>query len=514
MTNGNGTAAPSAIAGDTYEWPMYGGVPLGIAIPYLASAPGYSDLPFYWTWQRDLMLAQTMHKENMWSGAVSKVATKFAAHGFTIKDSEDSKRRVEQSQKLFKQADGGQGWVVFATKVARNVILHDNGTFIGIRHADDETVSVRTKAYTPNYLDQDQAYTQVEMVSSSPGARITGLYSLSSLRCTRTGNLAFPVRYQPLTGPARLLRWDQVLYYADQSSSEPELCGVGLSATSRCYLTIATLAALRQMLHEFIAGKGATKLAFLQGIGEPTLKSVIKAGEFDAQAKGFIYYLGTILGAIPSDTPISLVEVLLKQLPPGFDPKFIIDDAYLTYANNLGVSVQDIKPLTGQFGAGTQSIILEEAAGGSGMLPAFLKWWEQTASDRILPATTELSFDDENDLRDQKARADVRLIRAQERAARIQSGEITPAIARQLAADDKDLPQELLAADATPGGQISDDEKPDANDQTSPAALDLMQGLSAAPPALPGAAPVVKSFDALYQAELSIARSLAKWSEV
>jgi hypothetical protein len=139
---------------------------------------------------------------------------------------------------------------------------------------------------------------------------------------------------------------------------------------------------------------------------------------------------------------------------------------------------------------------------------------EQTVSDRILPATTELSFDDENDLRDQKARADVRLIRAQRARRAFQSGEITPAIARQLAADDKDLPQELLAADATPGGQISDDEKPEANDQTSPAALDLMQGLSAAPPALPGAAPVVKSFDALYQAELSIARSLAKWSEV
>jgi hypothetical protein len=161
------------------------------------------------------------------------------------------------------------------------------------------------------------------------------------------------------------------------------LCGVGLSATSRCYLTIATLAALRQMLHEFIAGKGATKLAFLQGISEQTLKSVIKAGEFDAQAKGLIYYLGTILGAIPADTPISLIEVLLKQLPPGFDPKLIIDDAYLIYANNLGVPVQDIKPLSGQgLGTGTQASFWKGRYGGMGhatVLP------ENGGTDRIRP---------------------------------------------------------------------------------------------------------------------------------
>lgn len=49
------------------------------------------------------------------------------------------------------------------------------------------------------------------------------------------------------------------------------------------------------------------------------------------------------------------------------------------------------------------------------------------------------------------------------------------------------------------------------NDQTSQAALDLMQSLSAVAPVT---APVVKSHDALYQAELQIARALAKWSEV
>ncbi len=504
----NGTAPPSAIAGDTYQQPMYGGVPLSIAIPALLSQPGYSDLPFYWSYQRDVVLSTSTHRENMWSAGVARFASKFASHGWTIKDGEDSKRRVVASQDLLLDADGGQGWIQFAVPCAVDLATTDNGVFIRIRHADDEVVSVPTERYLSSY-DPNQAFDEVRVTKSSPGARIVGLYHMDSLRCQRTGNLAYPVRYQPLYGAPQLLRWDQVLFYSDQKSPRVELCGVGQCAASRCYDTISTLAALRRMIHEFVAGKGATKLAFVQGIGDKTLESVIKAGEMSAQAKGLVYYLGTILGAIPSDTPISVIEVLLKQLPQGIDFKQYIDDAYLIYANNLGLAVSEIQPLSGQsLSGGSQAVVLLEQQRGAGALPMFLKWWEQTFSRRVLPATTELSFDDEHDLRDQKARADIKLVRANARNVDVTNGTITPAISRQLMADDGDFPDELLAADATEGGQIGDDEKP-ATEQVNPAALDLMQGLTAAPPALP----TVKSFDALYQAELTIARSLAKWSE-
>jgi len=508
----NGTTAPSAIHGDTYEYPSYGGIPLSIAIPYMASSPNYSDLPYYWSWARDVALAATVHREDMWAAAVSRTATKFAAHGFTIRDSRDSKRKVAAAQALLKEADGSVGWVVFATKVMQDLLTTDNGIFIRLRRADDEIETIKLKAYVPPFGGSAQTFDEVRITRSSPAAKITGLYHLDSLRCVRTGNLAYPVRYQPLMGSPQLLRWDQVLCYADQTSPRAEMLGVGYSAASRSYKTISKLAALEQLVYEFIAGKGANKISFVQGISEPTLNSVIKAGEQSAIAKGLIYYLGTIVGAIPGDTPLSLTEILLKQLPQGFEPKQIQDNAYLIYANNIGIPVQDIQPLSGQgLGTGTQTVILQEAAQGIGALPAFLKWWEQTFSDRVLPATTELSFDDDNDVRDQKARADVALVRAQMRAARIASGEITPAVARQLAADSEDLPQELLAADATPGGQISDDEKPVSGDQINQQALDLMQSL---PTSAPSQQPTMaKSYDPLFAAELAIARKLAKWSE-
>lgn len=498
----NGTHAPSAIAGDTYPEPSYGGALLQIAIPWLASAPAYGDLPRYWSWQRDVALANTIHREDMWASAVARTATKFAAHGFTIKDSQDSARRVAASQELFKRADGGQGWVSFAQKVMTELLTVDNGIFIRLRHADDEVVKVKV------YQGDKQGF--AEVTQSSPGAKITGLYHLDSLRCMRTGNLTYPVRYQPVMGAPQLLRWDQVLMYADQPSPRAELLGVGFCATSRAYKTINTIAGLRQLLHEFVTGGGANKLVFIQGLQEHTLNGLINTGTARAQAKGLVYFLSAILGAVPGDVPVEIKEVILKSLPQGFDPKQILDDAYLIYANAIGVPVQDIQPLSGQgLGTGKQTEILQDVSRGVG-IAAFLKWWEQTVSDRVLPATTELTFDDEHDLRDQKARAEVRNIRAGERATRIQSGEITPAIARQLAADSEDLPQELLAADATPGGQISDDEKPTANVTPSPAALELMQG---ALNALPAQRPALKSSDDLLDRELADARALAGWAK-
>ena len=388
----------------------------------------------------------------MWAAAVARTATKFAAHGYTITDSKDSARKVAASQALLKAANGGEGWVPFALKVVQDLLLPDNGVFIRIRRQGEETTKIRVKAHAIAGA-QEQGFSEAAVTSAPSGAKIVGLYHLDSLRCNRTGNLAYPVRYLPVSGVPQILRWDQVLTYADQPSPRAELFGVGRSAADRAYKTIAKLAAMEQLVYENLTGGGANKLVFLQGINDPTLQAILQSGTADAQARGLVYYLGTILGAIPSDTPISMVEVKLKELLTSFVPKDERDNAYLIYANAIGVPVQDIQPLSGQgLGTGTQTVILQEAGQGIG-IAAFIKWWEQTVSDRVLPATTELHFTDENDMRDQKARAEVQKLRADTRKVQIDSGEISPAIARQLAVDSEDLPRDMILDDATAGGR-------------------------------------------------------------
>lgn len=491
MTNGT---TPSAIHGDTLTSPNAASI-LALALPWGLIAPRYDDLPPYWVPKRDWVLSNSTKKEAMWGAAVAKTATKFAAHGYVVKDANDSQRKVSASQELLKRANGGEGWVPFALKVMRDLLTCDNGVFIRIRRAGETTEQIRVKAKQVEGMDTG-SFDEAAVSAAPGGAKITGLYHLDSLRCVRTGNLAYPVRYMPVSGVQQILRWDQVLMYADQPSPRAELFGVGECAAGRCYATISKLAAMEQLVYENLTGGGANKLVFLQGINDQTLQAILASGKADAQARGLVYYLGTILGAIPSSDPITSVEVRLKELLTSFVPKDERDNAYLIYANNLGVPVQDLQPLSGQgLGTGTQTVILDEAARGAGTLPAFLKWWEQTVSDRVLPASTELKFEDENDTRNQKAQAEVKKLRAETRKVQIDSGEISPAIARQLAVDDEDLPRDMIENDATAGGQISDDEKP--NDaRPNPYALQLIQSAPTAPPK-PGGADGVATKTAL-----------------
>jgi hypothetical protein len=481
MTNGT-LPPPSAILGDTLQYPS-AGVLLRIALPWMLSPPTYTDLPLYWTPRRDWALSATPKKEAMWANVVAIATTKFAAHGYTIRDAKDSQRKVSASQDLFKRADGGQGWVLFAQKVMRDMLTTDNGCFVRIRRDDDETMTIRVKEQWVAGAAV-QGFADAQVVRSRPGAKISGLYHLDSLRCTRTGNLVYPVRYLPVNGTQQILRWDQVMMYADQPSPRAELFGVGECAADRAYATIAKLAAMEQLVFENLTGGGANKLALINGLQDQTLQGIIGAAHAEAQQKGLVYYLGTILGAIPGDAPLQLIEIRLKELLGSFVPKDERDNAYLIYAKACGIPQQDVQALSGQgLGTGTQTLVLDEAARGQGALPAFLKWWEQTVSDRILPATTELSFDDENDMRDQKMRAEVKKLRADTRAAQITSGEISPAIARQLAVDSEDIPQELVD-DVTAGAQLSDDEKPQSESQPgrTPALLSLIQSEPTAPP--------------------------------
>lgn len=99
--------APSTIAGDSLATPGFG-MPLRFVFPQMLSGVGsYGGLPPYWSPLRDYALTATVEMEDMWAAAVARTATKFAAHGYVIKDSKDSARRVTQSQELLKRAGGG-----------------------------------------------------------------------------------------------------------------------------------------------------------------------------------------------------------------------------------------------------------------------------------------------------------------------------------------------------------------------------------------------------------------------
>lgn len=445
MSNGQAVLAQS-VTRDDHPNVKQNGMGAGLfrfIVPVFGPAEG-TDLPVYWSPQRDAYLRRSIHLESMWSAALSKAITKIAARGWEVKDSDESTLRAKRAQQLLLNAEHNQGWVQFIGRHLRDFLTTDNGAF-------------------------------VEIVRASPaaGSKILGLVHLDSTRCIRTGDPDYPVVYWDRMGRYHELRDYQVLAFVDMPSPDETYRGVGFCAASRAYRTIYKLAAMEQYLYEKASGSGATALEFLQGVSAASFETAMQSADNQQVAKGAYYYKGVVVIPIMGDIPVANTEIPLKGFSDGFDLEKERDNSYLIYANAIGIPVQDIKPLSGQgLGTGTQTVILAEAEEGQG-LASWGKQWDHHMNEDVFPETTTFAWST-RDLRDQKMEAETKLVRAQTRTAQVASGEITAGIALQIAVDIGDVPKEFLPEDLTPGDALQDDEKQDPTPATvgaNPAAV-------------------------------------------
>lgn len=422
----------SVTEGDTRAFVVYGGIGLFDGMPFQQSTvPTKQGLPVWWSPLRDMVLAQSMHMEDMWSAAIAKAVTKQAARGFTVEDSEDSQVRVERSQKTLLWYDGSV-WSLGIQKWLQDFLLSDNGAFI-----------------------------EVERDGNRPWSRATALWHLDSQHCYRTGNPKYPVTYWSADGEWHKLRYDQVITIADLPSPRREMRGIGLCAASRAWNTIAKLAAVETYFREKITGSRTLAIHIVNGINWTQLSDAIEFGNEDQARKGFAVYKGSlIIPTIKSDPPPSVVTIPLAEVPDGFEVETERRDAYLRYANAIGVPVQDIQPLSGQgLGTGTQTVILSEEAEGYG-LAAGMRALTQSINTFVLPKATTFSLANPNDARERKQKADADKAQAEVLSILVTMGALQPMQAQNIAADQGLIPKEFVPNDETAGGMLADDEKP------------------------------------------------------
>jgi hypothetical protein len=388
-------------------------------------------LPPYWTKSRDVALLSTMQMCSLWPSIVNKSITKLLAPGFRIEDQDDSDRRIKAGQDLFNFADG-LSWIQFGMRHLQDVHLTDNG-----------------------------AVAEIVRASSARGSKIIGLMHLDSLRCTRTGYPDYPVLYTDDLGREHALRADDVLMYADMPSARSTFHGVGLCAADRAFDAIVKISAVELYFREKITGNRALAIHIVSGITKNKLEQAMQRADADQEEKGFFVYKGSlVIPTLDTEKAPAVVTIPLAEIPDGFEAQVERDAALLEMVNACGIPLQDIKPLSGQgLGTGTQTVILDEAAAGMGPGAAWRNWWQFVSSFRLLAKSTTFHFAT-NDIRDQKAKAEVQLLRAQSRQVMVQTGEITPVQSLNMAADAGDAPKEFLPEDLTQGGTVGSDEKP------------------------------------------------------
>lgn len=438
---------------------------VNFVMPYFWATPRIfnlpTDLPPYWSYQRDVILRNTILYESYWAGAVGIAINKVASQSFDVKG--DVPRRVVDAQELLVEW-GGESYVTGMSKLMMDYLCTDNGAFV-----------------------------EIVRQSSAAGSKIVGLLHLDSLRCQRTGDPDIPILFRDLKGGLHELRDYQVMEFTDMPDPGYSWLGVGHCAAERAYDQIYKVSGMTRTLNEKITGAGAHQLAFLQGIGSKQMAEVIATAQSEATSKGLLYYLGTILTAIQGDLPVDIKTLQLRGLPENFDQKETLDEALLAYANALGLVLTDLQPLSGQgLGTGKQSEVLEEKAQGR-TIAAFRKVFTHKINQWVMPDKTTFAFK-ERDLRDEQQQAAVALAREQVRASMITAGEISTVEARQLAVDSDDLPREFITVDTTGNQALGDEERGEDVEQVPTA-----EATNAAPIApvaeTPQAAPVTKERD-------------------
>jgi hypothetical protein len=422
------------------------------------------------TWQADRVLAATLDLEDMWAGVINQAVTKIAVRGWEINDKDDSERRTARAQDLIMNLDGLAEYRSGMNKLLQDFLLTRNGCFI-----------------------------EVERESKAAASRPRALYHLDSLRCRRTGNLDYPVVYQGLDGQWHVLRASDVIFFADMPSPRASLHGIGRPSAERAFKTIVKLAAVETYFREKITGARALKLVFISGVTKKKLQDVKETSDAEQERRGWTVYKGAVMVPTETDQAVSIAEVDLAGVPDGFDVEQERKDAYLRYANCIGIPAQDIQPLSGQgLGTGTQTIILDEAAEGRG-IAYFAKTLEDSINWLLMPKTTTFAFTT-NDWRDRKAQIETK----QAEAALIMSllgrsyahgaggasgasngtegsaggssggvpGVLTPAQALNMLVDAGIVPKEFLPKDVTPEGTVTD-----SGEQSKPAG----EGVAVAP---------------------------------
>lgn len=382
------------------------------------------------SWTADEVLAATPDLEDMWASALNQAVSKLAVRGFTISDADDSDRRTAKAQRLVVNLDGPACYREGISKSAHDFLTCRNGCFF-----------------------------EVAREGKSPSSRPLALYHLDSHRCRRTGNLEYPVIYWDSQGHWHALRAADVIFFADMPSPRASLYGIGRPAAERAFKTIVKLAAVETYFREKITGARALKLVFISGVNKKKLEQVRDTSNAEMARQGYTTYKGAVVIPSDGDNPISIAEVDLAGVPDGFSVTEERKDAYLRYANALGIPVQDIQPLSGQgLGTGTQTIILDEAAEGRGIV-YFTKTLEDRLNWLIMPKATTFTFNT-NDLRDQKAKAEVQKVQTDTIMALhgtpTAPGIITSDQALNMAADQGIVPKAFLPEDMTPGAVVTD----------------------------------------------------------
>lgn len=383
---------------------------------------------------RDRQLRQFWPTENVFASALQNVAARNAAFSWSIKGPPRTSSRVHD---ILENANFGEGWLDLVEKVSIDLYTQDSGSFIEIVR---ETDSEKSPAIGINHLDAG--------------------------RCWHTGDWEIPVIYEDIKGVRHKLKWYQVATLSEMPTPIETLRGLQYSALTRLLLACQVVKNINTYKDEKTSGRHTRALHIVRGVSTQLINQAMAQNQIANDNEGLTRFsLTPMIGTIDPAVELQHLIVDMVSLPDNYNEETSFKYYIAMMALAFGVDYQEFAPLPGgNLGTASQSEVQHSKARGKG--PAtFMKLISHFLNQRVLPDNCEFIWE-EQDISEEEQRANLKKLRAEGRQVRIQSGEITPEIARQIAHDEGDLEEEYLkilgGADVTPDVTLEDDRPTEA----------------------------------------------------
>lgn len=400
--------APSVI-----KEPLQGEYNFGDVVLYYASVA--DDIPLWGTSPaaRDMKLREFWPTEPMLASALFSTVARYAAFGWQL-DGPD--RTVGQYDRMLHNVEMGAGWEQMTIKFLIDYFTQDNGAFLEVVRFDD-----------------------------SPDSPVATLNHLDSARCVRTGRTDVPVIYWDRWGKPHDMKWYQIIAMAEFPSPIESMRGMGYCAVTRMLRAAQIMRDIGVHEREKISGRFSKVIWLVSGVNTKTITDAMTKHQSEADGQGLTRYIQPlVLASLDPTAKVSAEKLELASLPDGWDAEKNFRLYITQLALAFGTDYQDFAPLsTGNMGNSQQSETLHLKARGKGPRLFMTQMEHRFNFHGVLPNNIKFTFGDQ-DVAEDMDHQKLRTMRAEERAMRIKSGELTPQVARQLALQYGDITEELV----------------------------------------------------------------------
>lgn len=388
-------------------------------------------IPAWWSVNRDIALRRFWKKSDHLAGALYAMQAKMTAIPFRIVPRDSSvKQHVRDAEaaeaRLRANSELGNGYEAAYEKWILDLLTQDNGAFLlilGDGPADGPIVGPAM-----------------------------GVMHLDATRCTRTNNPMYPVVYYDEDGRRYKLHYTRVMYTSQLTSPIREMHGIGFCAVSRVIYTAQHLMDISRYEQEKLGSRPINSLMVGSGITGKQIRQAFRVAQAEMDNEMLQRYAKVV--AIGSNQNIDLKLIDLASVPDGFDKQTDVSIAMYTIALGLGVDARELWPASASGATKADALVQHLKARGKGPGKILLAQ-ERMFDHKYLPPHLKMVYDYIDDEQD-RARAEIRRLRSQQRTEDLTNGSITVRVAREQMLDAGEIDDDQFMKMELDDGRLPD----------------------------------------------------------